>query len=165
MSTPEERRSMAYPPDADHGLRLRPVGVVHLVLLEGMVRDYYREDGHVFDEVRQPAALHAIAAGNDWVRGWLVFDGSTPVGYAVVTISFSVESGGRDGFLDEVYLIPRVRNRGLGRQLLDLIDGEARALGLNRLYLEVEHHNPAIRLYRRAGYRDHQRYLMSKDLG
>lgn len=146
-------------------LRLRLAGAADLGALEGMVRAYYAEDGHVFDPVRQPAALQAIVAGNPWVRGWMVTCGGVVIGYAVVTISFSVESGGRDGFLDEVYLVPAMRNRGLGRRLLELIDDEARALGLNRLYLEVEHHNPAIRLYRRAGYRDHRRYLMSKDLG
>jgi GNAT superfamily N-acetyltransferase len=145
-------------------IRLRPVGDADLLTLEQMVRAYYAEDGHSFDPVRQATALRAIADGNDWVRGWMVMLQGRAVGYAVVTVSFSVESGGRDGFLDEVYLISEVRNRGLGMRLLDLIDDEARALDLNRLYLEVEHHNPAIRLYRRAGYRDHQRHLMSKDL-
>ena len=153
------------PSDQEGRITLEPVGEADLVPLEAMVRAYYLEDGHLFDERRQPAALSTIAAGNDWVRGWLVRSEGAPIGYAVVTISFSVESGGRDGFLDEVYLVPEVRNRGLGRRLLELVDDEARKLGLNRLYLEVEHHNPAIRLYRRAGYRDHQRYLMSKDLG
>lgn len=132
--------------------------------LERMVRAYYAEDGHGYDPVRQPAALRAIAGGDDLVRGWIVVLDGRDVGYAVVTISFSVESGGRDGFLDEVYLIPEVRNRGIGLRLLARLDDEARALGLNRLYLEVEHHNPAIRLYRRAGYRDHRRHLMSKDI-
>ena len=98
------------------------------------------------------------------MHGWRVARGAEVVGYAVLTVSFSVESGGRDGFIDEIYLVPEARNRGLGRRLLDLLEAEARALGLNRLYLEVEHHNPAIRLYRRAGFKDHRRYLMSKDI-
>lgn len=143
---------------------LKPVGQADLAPLEALVRAYYRADGHGFDEQRQPAALRTIAAGSEWVRGWLVTLAGEVIGYFVVTISFSVESGGRDGFLDELYLVPEVRNRGLGRRLLGMIHKEARTLGLNRLYLEVEHHNPAIRLYRRAGYRDHTRYLMSKDL-
>ena len=151
--------------DEEPRLRLRPVERSDLEVLETMVRAFYVEDRNVFDPARQRAALAAVASGDDWVRGWMAVAGGAAVGYAVVTVSFSVESGGRDGFLDEVYLVPQVRNRGLGRRLLELIDEEARALGLNRLYLEVEHHNPAIRLYRRAGFKDHRRYLMSKDLG
>ena len=146
---------------ASPGLGLRPVGPDDLELLEAMVRAYYREDGHQFDPDRQRRALRAMADGDPWVRAWIVELGPRDVGYAVVTQSFSVESGGRDGFIDEVWLEPEVRGRGLGCRLLAMIEGEARALGLNRLYLEVEHHNRAIRLYRRAGFLEHRRYLMS----
>jgi len=41
---------------------------------------------------------------------------------------------------------------------------DARGRGLQRLYLEVAHGNRALDLYRRAGFLDHRRYLMSKDL-
>jgi ribosomal protein S18 acetylase RimI-like enzyme len=33
-----------------------------------------------------------------------------------------------------------------------------------RIFLEVERHNRVIGLYRRAGYVDHDRFLMSKSL-
>jgi ribosomal protein S18 acetylase RimI-like enzyme len=48
---------------------------------------------------------------------------------------------------------------------LELVEAEARHLAVRRLYLEVEHGNRALHLYRRAGYLDHQRFLLSKFLG
>ncbi|MGH6897119.1 MAG: hypothetical protein ACREJ5_11325 [Geminicoccaceae bacterium] len=48
--------------------------------------------------------------------------------------------------------------------MLGLLEAEARALGVRRLFLEVERHNRVIGLYRRAGYVDHDRFLMSKFL-
>jgi GNAT superfamily N-acetyltransferase len=133
-----------------------------LAALEAMVRAYYLEDGHPFHEDRQLPALRQLAAGEELARGWMVEIEGSARGYAILTISFSLETGGRDGFIDEIFLEPDLRNQGLGRRLLTLIEDEARALGLQRLYLEVERHNPAIRLYERAGYEDHERYLMSK---
>ena len=135
-----------------------------LALLERMVRDYYHEDGHRFDAVWQPAALRALVDGEPLGRGWLVMLAARPVGYVVLTLGFSVEAGGREGCLDELFLLPEVRGRGVGRRVLELVEHEARALGIRRLFLEVEHGNRAIALYRRAGFVDHRRYLMSKPL-
>ncbi|HEX5079100.1 MAG TPA: GNAT family N-acetyltransferase [Geminicoccaceae bacterium] len=131
-------------------------------VLEPMVRAYYAEDGLAFDEERQGAALRALLDGDPLCLAWLVRLGGAPIGYVVVTLGFSLESGGRDGFIDELFITPAARNRGLGGQVLALVEDEARAHGLKRLYLEVAHGNPALALYRRAGFVDHRRYLMSK---
>ncbi len=144
---------------------LARIGGADLPALERMVRAYYAEDGLTFDERRQPEALARLLEADALGRGWLVRLGGRIVGYVVLTWSFSIESGGLDGFIDELFLEPTVRGRGLGTQVLALTELEARRLGLLRLYLEVEHGNPAISLYRRAGFLDHHRYLMSKRLG
>lgn len=143
-------------------LWLDPLGEGDLPTLTSLVRAYYLEDGLEWVEQRQPAALHALAAEAPNGRGWLVRQGDRAIGYAVLTWSFSIESGGPDGLIDEIYLIPEVRGRGLGQRVLIMIEDEARRLGLRRLFLEVNHGNRALGLYRRAGFVDHQRYLMSK---
>lgn len=149
--------------EPDRGaLRLEPLGERDLPTLTPLIRAYYREDGLDWVEERQPAALRALAANAPNGSGWLVRQSDRTIGYAVLTWSFSVESGGRDGLIDEVYLIPEVRGRGLGQQVLAMIEDEARRLGLRRLFLEVSHGNRAVGLYRRAGFVDHRRYLMSK---
>ena len=81
-----------------------------------------------------------------------------------MTWAFSVEAGGREACVDELYLVPEARNRGFGTRVLALLEDEARALGVRRVFLEVARRNRAIGLYRRAGYLDHDRFLMSKFL-
>lgn len=147
-----------------HEPSLAPVEPADRATLEPMVRAYYAEDGLVFDERRQDAALSALVAGDPLCLAWLVQLAGETIGYVIVTVSFSIESGGRDGFVDELFVVPSMRGRGIGRQVLALVEAEAQSRGLTRLYLEVEHGNPAIRLYRRAGFNDHARYLMSKFL-
>jgi ribosomal protein S18 acetylase RimI-like enzyme len=143
---------------------LVPVGPGDRAALEAMVRAYYAEDGLAFDEQRQGAALAALLEGDPLCLAWLVRLADATVGYVVVTLGFSLESGGRDGFIDELFIVPTARARGIGSQVLALVEREARARNLQRLYLEVGHDNPARGLYRRAGFVDHQRYLMSKYL-
>lgn len=141
---------------------LAPVGPGDRAALEPLVRAYYAEDGLAFDEQRQGAALTAVLDGDPLCLAWLVRIADATVGYVVLTLGFSLESGGRDGVIDELFVAPSVRGRGIGAKVLALIDQEARARDLKRLYLEVGHDNPARGLYRRAGFVDHRRYLMSK---
>jgi ribosomal protein S18 acetylase RimI-like enzyme len=143
---------------------LAPVGPGDRAALEPMVRAYYAEDSLAFDEERQGAALAALLAGDPLCLAWLVQVADATVGYVVVTLGFSLESGGRDGVIDELFLAPSMRGRGIGAKVLALTEQEARARDLKRLYLEVGHGNPARGLYRRAGFVDHERHLMSKYL-
>jgi ribosomal protein S18 acetylase RimI-like enzyme len=143
-------------------LRLAAVAATDLPLLEQLVRAYYLEDGHIFHEGRQPAALAALVAGEPFGPAWLIEVERRAVGYLVLSWGFSVEAGGREVCLDEIYLVPEMRNRGLGRRVLALVEAEARAIGGRRIFLEVERHNRAIGLYCRAGYLEHDRFLMSK---
>ena len=95
-------------------LDLGVIAAADLPLLEQLVRAYYREDGHTFHDERQPAALAALAAGEPFGCAWLVRLRARPVGYVVLTWAFSIEAGGREACVDELYLLPEVRNRGLG---------------------------------------------------
>ena len=145
-------------------LELVPAVAADLPLLEGFVRAYYLEDGHMFREDRQPAALAALVAAEPLCRSWLIRLEARPVGYVVLALTFSVEAGGREACVDELYLVPEVRNQGLGSRALALVEAEARDLGVRRIFLEVQRGNRVIGLYRRAGYVDHDRFLMSKFL-
>ena len=145
-------------------LALSEAGAADLPLLESFVRAYYVEDGNAFQDDRQPGALAALAAGDPFAHAWLIRLGGDPVGYVVLALTFSVEAGGREACVDELYLLPKVRDRGLGGRALALVEDRARALGVRRIFLEVERRNRVIALYRRAGYVDHDRFLMSKFL-
>jgi len=96
-------------------------------------------------------------------RAWLIVAGEEPVGYVVLTVSFSFEYRGRDAFVDELYVEQEFRGRGIGRRAMEFVEEVARELGVNAVHLEVSRDNDAaLELYRRAGYVDHGRYLMTK---
>ena len=86
------------------------------------------------------------------------------IGYLVICFDYSLEYRGKGAWIDELFVEPAHRGKGIGTQLLDLAERASRELGAKVLHLEVNHGNPAIELYRRRGFTDHHRYLMSKPL-
>jgi ribosomal protein S18 acetylase RimI-like enzyme len=102
-----------------------------------------------------------IAAGEPFARAWIVRQAHEAIGYVVLTLGYSIEYGGRDGFIDDLYLVPAARGRGAGRKLLDFTLARASELGIRTLHLEVEAGNDsATRLYRSAGFEATGRTLM-----
>ncbi len=85
------------------------------------------------------------------------------LGYAVVTWSWSVEIGGAEAVLDEIYV--RDRGRGAGTQLVSTLEAECRRRGVRRIFLETEAPNAAARrLYERLGFEAEDSIWMAKRL-
>jgi ribosomal protein S18 acetylase RimI-like enzyme len=136
------------------------VGVEQAPALIAMAKAFHGQDEPPFGAASEAAALQ-LARGSPFGRAWLVMLDSKPVGYVVVTLGFSLEYGGHDGFIDDLYLAPEVRGRGLGDQLIRFAIGEAGKLGIRTLHLEVEAGNDrASALYLKAGFRETGRHLM-----
>jgi GNAT superfamily N-acetyltransferase/heme-degrading monooxygenase HmoA len=131
-------------------------------LLALMAR-YYGEDGYPFDAAAARRAARELLRDPALGCVWVMRDGAEIVGYAVLALGWSLEYRGRDAFLDELYVLPGHRGRGLGARVLALVQETARALGVNALHLEVERDKPAAAArYRGAGFVDHDRCLMTK---
>ena len=149
MSSPVVSVSSATPTDA---LKLLP-----------LMREFYAGERLPFDESVLRRALAEIWSEPLHGGVWLAHAGAEPVGYGVLCCGFSLEYGGRDAFVDELYVRPGWRDRGIGNRLLDAMEACCRDTGIAALHLEVDHDNPAgKRLYARRGFVDHRRHLMTK---
>lgn len=157
---------IAAPPPTPAGIAFRAMAAADRVQVLAMMRDFYAEDGHnPFVAARAEQALAQILSGDALARLWLIVRDGRVVGYLCVTLGFSLEAGGGDFFLDELYLVPEARGAGIGRAALAFAEAESRALGAARLCLEVERANErARRLYEAHGFAAHDRHLLSKPL-
>ena len=73
-----------------------------------------------------------------------------PIGYVVICFGWSLEMGGMDGFLDEIYIRPGVRGRGIGSEVLQNLPKALAGAGLKALHLEARRDDPRIEgFYRR----------------
>jgi ribosomal protein S18 acetylase RimI-like enzyme len=128
------------------------------------VRELYAHDSIAFDAARVRRALGALLEDQRLGRAWLIED-PAPVGYMIVAFGYSIEFGGRNAFLDELFVSPEQRGRGLGTRALEIAAQACREAGIVALHLEVDRANTnAQRLYRAHGFVDHDRYLMTRRL-
>lgn len=138
-----------------------PAGPGDAELLIAFAQAFHREDGHPLSAEGE-AALRQIAGVEPMARCWIIRRANEAIGYLVLTLGFSIEHGGRDGFIDDLYLIPSARGAGAGSVVLDFALEEARGLGIHMLHLEVDAANDrAMSLYRSRGFAENGRRLMS----
>lgn len=82
----------------------------------------------------------------------------TAIGVAYLSYMWTLEHGGKSAWLDELYVVPAQRERGIGRDLLRAACDRAAQDGCAAVDLEVDvSHARAARLYEREGFRPHQR--------
>ena len=104
-----------------------------------------------------------LLRGDAFGYGWLIRVNDVPVGVVIVSLGFSVEYGGYDAFIDELYIAPPFRRRGLATRALKFAERFCRERDVTTVHLEVARGNRAANaVYRRAGFRTHGLVLMSK---
>ena len=150
-------------------VRARPNDLEVLIALNA---EYCAADGHVFDRETAANGFAPLLADDRHGAVWLVhrIGGGSPHGgpdvvdgYAVVAWSWSVEIGGAEAVLDELYV--RTRGRGTGSAAIGAILEQCRVHGMKRVVLETERANErARRLYVRHGFTADDSIWMSRRL-
>jgi len=137
-----------------------------LELLLPMMRHMQADDpwSEPFHESTVRANLAELLQNPVYGVAYLVLEENTPIGYLVICFDYSLEYRGKGAWIDELFVEAAYRGKGIGTQLLDLAENASREHQAKFLHLEVTHGNPAIELYRRRGFVDHPRHLMSKAL-
>ena len=105
-------------------------------------------DGHPFDQARARGGFGPLLADDRHGVVWVTDDQRA---YAVVTWGWSIEAGGAEAVLDEIYVDDR--GRGTGTALIDHLLADARNRGVARVFLETESPNDRVRaFYQRQGF-------------
>lgn len=113
------------------------------------------------DVMRIMEAAFGTAYGEAWTRSQCA--GILPMAGVTLTLARNPDSNEPSGFSlvrsvageSELLLIavmPGQHRRGIGTRLLDRFIDDARDRGVNRVHLEVRDGNPAVEMYRGAGF-------------
>jgi GNAT superfamily N-acetyltransferase len=131
--------------------------------LLSMMQEFYAHEELRFDGAAARRALEGILGNAAFGRVFLIHVGDEVAGYTVLTFGYSLEFHGRDAFVDELFLLQKVRGQGIGGRALEFLAQVCRENGVAALHLEVERKNTAAQAtYRKFGFADHDRYLMTK---
>lgn len=136
----------------------------NLDALLSQMRALYDEDGFAkFDERMAREGLEKLSGDERFGRAFLIIEDDEAIGYFVVTFGFSLEFRGRFALIDEFYIVPARRGRGVGATAIKFMETFCRAHGIAAVRLEVERENiRAQKLHRNFGFKEHERYLMTK---
>jgi GNAT superfamily N-acetyltransferase len=105
----------------------------------------------------------AVRAGDPLVL--LAIEEGAPVGVAYVSFAQPLEHEGTVAWLEELYVRPASRERGVGARLLEAVRAHADVRGYVAVELETKRgHERAAHLYLRAGFRDLQRTHYTRPL-
>ena len=133
--------------------------------LVGLMTAFYAEADFPLPAGPAARAFQALLADPRLGGVWLAQVGSEAVGHAVLTLSFSMEYGGLRGFVDDLYVSPVARARGVGLALLGAVRSACVERGVRALHVEVGPENAtARRLYARAGYAESGHLLLTLPL-
>ncbi len=144
-------------------VQFRRAEPAHLDTLIDFMRAYYTFDGIPFDAVKQRSALSGLIANPQHGFAWLIEYDDAVIGYMAVCFGYSLEFGGRDAFVDEIYLLPEARGKGIGTQAMNVMLEVCRTNGIQAVHLEVSPDNEsAITYYQKSGFVRSDFSLMSR---
>jgi len=127
------------------------------------MRQLYGHEGIVFDETRARRAVEGLIERPEYGGVWLIETMDAVAGYFALTSGYSLEFGGHVGLLDELFVAEEWRGKGIGGAALQFVEDWCRGRGLKAVRLEVDPRNlRGQRLYRRAGFKLQERYLMTR---
>lgn len=145
--------------------QIRPAAASDVPALVELMTAFYAEASFPLPVGPATNAFQTLLANPQLGSVWLAESDRKAVGHAVLTLSYSMEYGGLRGFVDDLYVRPQARGRGLGLALLDAVRSTCAERGVRALHVEVGPDNAtARRLYARAGYTDSGHLLLSLPL-
>lgn len=118
-----------------------------------LVHEFYHSDAvdHTVDDSVLRRTFADAVREHSMLRGVMLLDGQTPVGFAYITSFYACETGGVTVMIEEIYLSEACRGKGYGTQFFEWLFKEYP--DAKRFRLEVTKSNEgAVRLYERLGF-------------
>jgi ribosomal protein S18 acetylase RimI-like enzyme len=131
---------------------MRRANIEDIPLLINLMASFYSESGYNLDHPLAEEAFATLLSKEHLGSVWLIDEAGQPVGYVVLTFRFGMEYGGLMACLDDLYVLPEYRNKGLSTAALDHVRAFCDESKICAITVEVAPNNgPAQTVYRRLG--------------
>jgi GNAT superfamily N-acetyltransferase len=134
-------------------LRIEPAQPQHAAVLLALVRDLARFEKLEHQVVASEQQLRdELAASAPVIEASIAWDGADAVGFALYFHNFSTFLGRRGLYLEDLYVVPHARRRGIGRALIAHVASIAVARRCGRFdWAVLDWNQHAIDFYRSLG--------------
>lgn len=107
------------------------------------MREFYAESSHALDAAWAADSFRRLLAEPAWGGVWLARRGEVVAGHVVMVVRYGMEHGALAAHIDDLFVRPQFRRRGIARALLAEVLDECRRRGCRSLHVEVDGENRA----------------------
>jgi len=123
-------------------------------VLVQLMREFYAESNYALDQAWAASSFRALISNSALGCVVLALHGPTAVGHAVLTTRYCMEFGGLCGYIDDLFVQPASRRRGVGYALVNALFAECNVRACKSVQVEVGESNASARaLYAKFGLR------------
>jgi GNAT superfamily N-acetyltransferase len=149
-SLPSDRRAIV----------VRPATVDDVELLHRFSVDLATYEDEPDAVISTPQTLARDGFGKDPKFAALIAErAGQPIGFAIYTFNYSVWTGARGIFIEDIWVVSEERRGGVARALIQALAQECLVKGFRRIDLNVLDWNPARGFYERLGFQWIRRWL------
>lgn len=135
-------------------LNVRPIKKEDKAVYLKMAAEFYKTDAvllHVGEE-HLTSTFDELMRSDDYALCYIFELDGEAVGYSLLAKTYSQEAGGKVLWIEEIYVSPDFRGRGIGKAFFEFLL-KNRPSDVKRLRLEVEReNNGAVKLYKSFGF-------------
>ena len=127
-----------------------------------MMDEFYAEGGYPLNHQRAIAAFTTLLADDRLGYVWFIQADGQDVGYVVLTLGYSMEYGGPNAFVDDLFVRLPFRRAGLATAALTEVRAFCVERGVRAIHVETGQDNTAAQaVYRRVGFTQTDRQLLA----
>jgi ribosomal protein S18 acetylase RimI-like enzyme len=148
-------------------IKIRRATKDDIAILLPLIHDYWSFEGiHHFQQDLVTQQLLRLFNESHLGSCWLSLANNVAVGYLLAVYVFSLENLGLTAEIDELFILPQYRGKGVGKALLQTAELEFLQIGCTSISLQVARGNePARSFYHRNGYIDRSHFeLLEKEI-
>ena len=137
---------------------MRKASLVDVPLLVRMMAEFYSDSPYTLNPRRATDAFTALLSDERLGSVWLIQFNSQDVGYVVLTLCHTMTYGGLVAVVDDFFIRPAFRGRGLGKATMAEVRSYCVTHRIRALHVETGRDNAvALAVYRGTGFvqKDH----------
>lgn len=132
---------------------IRPIEEKDKEIYLQMAKAFYESDAVLenIPEAHFHLTFSHLLTDSPYAKGYIFEEEGKVLGYALLAITFSQEAGGKVVWIEEIYILPENRGKGLAKSFFSFLEREYPSA--KRFRLEVEKENEkAVALYKSKGF-------------
>jgi len=127
-----------------------------------LMSEFYAESSYALDADWATASFDRLLGDEGRGAVWLARRDAQAAGYVVLTLKHSMEFGGVDAFIDDLFVRPDFRRQHIASTLLSALFEHCRNLRAGAVHVEVAPDNALARaLYRAFGFSRQDREVLT----